>query len=242
MAIQTITIDTEQWAVVPMDLMRRIEDYLSTERVSAGESLYNDVLGAMMAAATQTEQAQQSDKDRLRFRSACEISGDKHPEYVRGYEAAMDAVCKAQPAPIPRNERMPTQDDADCKAQQAGEPVAQQSGLKFPAPYALIEIDVDTGVRVVDQPSHKTVEVFSRKQVLDLLSAAAPQPEQPKPIPRNERMPALADADPFGMVAWWNSFDNFWVLTNWDSKPARPIFTHWLPTGLKMPPAPGGKQ
>lgn len=48
--------------------------------------------------------------NRLRFRSACEISGDKHPEYVRGYEAAMDAVCKAQrftatdeaqPAPIP---------------------------------------------------------------------------------------------------------------------------------------------
>lgn len=59
---------------------------------------------------------QQSDKDRLRFRSACEISGDKHPEYVRGYEAAMDAVCKAQPAPrpIPTSERLPTEADADC--------------------------------------------------------------------------------------------------------------------------------
>lgn len=64
---------------------------------------------------------------------------------------------------------------------------------------------------------------------------------QPAPIPRNERMPALADADPFGMVAWWNSFDNFWVLTNWDSKPARPIFTHWRHTGLTMPPAPTNK-
>lgn len=58
---------------------------------------------------------QQSDQDRLRFRSACEISGDKHPEYVRGYEAAMDAVCKAQrftatdeaqPDPIPTSERV----------------------------------------------------------------------------------------------------------------------------------------
>lgn len=40
--------------------------------------------------------------NRLRFQSACEISGDKHPEYVRGYEAAMDAVCRAreqQPTP-----------------------------------------------------------------------------------------------------------------------------------------------
>lgn len=30
----------------------------------------------------------------------------------------------------------------------------------FPPPYALIEIDVDSGVAVVDTPSHKTVEVF----------------------------------------------------------------------------------
>lgn len=49
---------------------------------------------------------QQADQDRLRYKSACEISGDKHPEYVRGYEAAMDAVCKAQPAPIPTSERL----------------------------------------------------------------------------------------------------------------------------------------
>lgn len=34
--------------------------------------------------------------DRLRYKSACEISGEKHPEYVRGYEAAMDTVCKAR--------------------------------------------------------------------------------------------------------------------------------------------------
>ena len=67
------------------------------------------VWNLMIATAPQPEQAQQSDKDRLRFRSACEISGDKHPEYVRGYEAAMDAVCKAQPAPIPTSERLPTE-------------------------------------------------------------------------------------------------------------------------------------
>ena len=39
--------------------------------------------------------------DQLRFKSACEISGDKHPEYVRGYEAAMDTVCKTQQAGEP---------------------------------------------------------------------------------------------------------------------------------------------
>ena len=44
--------------------------------------------------------AQQPDQDRLRFQSACEISGEKHPEYVRGYEAAMDAVCKQQAEPV----------------------------------------------------------------------------------------------------------------------------------------------
>ena len=43
-----------------------------------------------------TQQAGNS-TDQLRFKSACEISGDKHPEYVRGYEAAMDAVCKTAP-------------------------------------------------------------------------------------------------------------------------------------------------
>lgn len=139
------------------------------------------------------QQPVQPDQDRLRFQSACEISGDKHPEYVRGYEAAMDAVCRAR--------------------KQQAEPVRwmYEDGSVG---------DIDCG--------HTCIPLYT-----------AP-PEQPKPIPRNERMPALADADPFGMVAWWNSFDNFWVLTNWDSKPARPIFTHWLPTGLKMPPSPGG--
>ena len=33
--------------------------------------------------------------DQLRFTSACEIAGPKHPEYVRGYEAAIDGVCKS---------------------------------------------------------------------------------------------------------------------------------------------------
>ena len=43
---------------------------------------------------------QQPYQDRLRFQSACEISGEKHPEYVRGYEAAMDAACKQQAEPV----------------------------------------------------------------------------------------------------------------------------------------------
>lgn len=59
--------------------------------------------------------------DQLRFASACEISGEKHQEYVRGYEAAMDAVCRARdkqpeypPGGYPTSERLPTEADADC--------------------------------------------------------------------------------------------------------------------------------
>lgn len=44
---------------------------------------------------------QHPDQDRLRFKSACEISGEKHPEYVRGYEAAIDAVCMTKQAGEP---------------------------------------------------------------------------------------------------------------------------------------------
>lgn len=105
-----------------------------------------------------TKQAGDS-TDQLRFKSACEISGEKHPEYVRGYEAAMDAVCKAQPAPIPTSERLPTQDDADCQCD---------------------------------------------------------------------------------VWAYHNKYG--WDLYYWASVRQHPdMFIFWLPTGLKMPPAPGGE-
>lgn len=63
---------------------------------------------------------------------------------------------------------------------------AQQSDIEFPSPYALIEIDVDHGVSVVEMPSHKTVEVFSRKQVMSMLAAQQPTA---RPIPTSERLP-----------------------------------------------------
>lgn len=43
--------------------------------------------------------------DQLRFSSACEISGPKHPEYVKGYEAAMEVKAREQ-QPIPTSERL----------------------------------------------------------------------------------------------------------------------------------------
>lgn len=46
--------------------------------------------------ADMTQQQTGDSTDQLRFKSACEISGEKHPEYVRGYEAAMDAVYRGR--------------------------------------------------------------------------------------------------------------------------------------------------
>lgn len=64
---------------------------------------------ALLFAQYVLSMQQQPDQDRLRFQSACEISGDKHPEYVRGYEAAMDAACRArkqQAEPVEYQRRM----------------------------------------------------------------------------------------------------------------------------------------
>lgn len=58
------------------------------------------------------------------------------------------------------------------------------------------------------------------------------------PIPTSERLPTDEDADPFGEVAWWNSFDEFWQLIAWYDVPAQPIGSHWQPTGLTMPQPP----
>jgi hypothetical protein len=43
-------------------------------------------------------------QEQLRFKSACEIDGPKHPEYVRGYETAMQGIVKShkltEPVPV----------------------------------------------------------------------------------------------------------------------------------------------
>lgn len=197
---------------------------------------------------------QQPDQDRLRFKSACEISGDKHPEYVRGYEAAMDAVCRArkkqaEPVGVVREfhvdwrDKKPPEGTELYSCGSLGPSLLEQSDLEFIAA-RLGRVAKRVGYPMPSGDAQFIVSVSGSilGAIAYILDGDTRTASHPAPIPRNERMPALADADPFGMVAWWNSFDNFWVLKNWDSKPARPIFTHWLPTGLKMPPAPTNKE
>ena len=66
------------------------------------------------AARTLTEMAegqkQEADPENLRFTSACELDGPKHPEYVKGWEAAMDAMCKLMDGAKPRA----WEDDEGC--------------------------------------------------------------------------------------------------------------------------------
>lgn len=60
-----------------------------------------------------------------------------------------------------------------------------------------------------------------------------------QPIPTSERLPTEADADCDGRVFVWMhaSRGKCWLMTHWMN--AR-HGDYWLPTGLKMPPAPGG--
>lgn len=121
--LETITIDTEQWAVVPRDLMRRIEDYLSTERVSTGERLYNDVLGAMRSAP-RPEAVRQSDAFLVWLpRLVAEYEKQaRHNEFTpdvsldfvkRALAEYQHAAKQPTPRPVPTSERLPTLDDAD---------------------------------------------------------------------------------------------------------------------------------
>lgn len=70
----------------------------------------------------------------------------------------------------------------------------------------------------------------------------APQ-AQPAPIPTSERLPTRDDADDSDHVWWWCSSPGQWELRHYIDgfvQLYRRMYTHWLPTGLTRPPAPGG--
>lgn len=75
----------------------------------------------------------------------------------------------------------------------------------------------------------------------DEILDAAPQPAQQPPIPTSERLPTQDDADcQCDVWAYQNKYG--WDLYYWASVRQHPdMFIFWLPTGLKMPPAPGGE-
>jgi hypothetical protein len=76
-----------------------------------------------------------------------------------------------------------------------------------------------------------------------LWTATMPDRRKKKhPIPTSERLPTEADADPWNRVAWYDDMRGTWILSDWSTPPFKQDWfgaTHWQPTGLQRPPAPG---
>ena len=58
------------------------------------------------------------------------------------------------------------------------------------------------------------------------------------PIPTAERLPTKEDGDWCGDIWVFGLYQNDWYITDWQFA-ERERHSHWLPTGLKQPPAPG---
>lgn len=235
MPIERFEIDTDQWAVVPLvPSKRQLEaaafnlcNNFGAEFVQANEAFARSVYLEFLLAAVQPKP--KDDKPVI-------------PDFVFDViQQAKDSICAGGLAENAQHERSIVEPYLDGIIDEllaaAPRPEPVQPVVEFPPPYALIEIDVDTGIRVVEKPSHKTVEVFSRKQVLALLSAQQPA----QPIPTGERLPTKADADCFGKV-WARMV----VEGKFHMHPVKMIlsvpdaFDFWLPTGLTRPAEPGG--
>ncbi|NLV59169.1 MAG: hypothetical protein GXY67_10410 [Clostridiales bacterium] len=48
-------------------------------------------------------------------------------------------------------------------------------------------------------------------------------------IHRDERLPTAEDADAYGCVLVWHTFNGH-MITGWHQLPSNRYFTHWMPT------------
>lgn len=83
---------------------------------------------------------------------------------------------------------------------------------------------------------------FVRRALAEYQHAArqpGARPAQPAPIPTATRLPTEADADWMGCVLAYAD-DADWQLWDWSRVESR-YFSHWQPTGLARPAAPGGE-
>jgi len=197
------------------------------------------------------QQPVQPDQDRLRFKSACEISGDKHPEYVRGYEAAMNAVCRARkqqaaPVGVVREFHVDWRDHKPPEGTELysygslGPSLLEQSDLEFIAA-RLGRVAKRVGYPMPSGDAQFIVSVSGSilGEIARILDGDTREKQaQPAPIPTSDRLPTEADADCDGRVWVYGLDKNRWIMTHWMN--ARRC-DYWLPTGLKMPPAPGGE-
>ena len=93
-----------EYVIVPVEPTQEMLDagYYPASQGRGCESVWQ----SMIKAAPK----QEADPENLRFTSACELDGPKHPEYVKGWEAAMDAMCKLMDGAKPRA----WEDDEGC--------------------------------------------------------------------------------------------------------------------------------
>lgn len=183
MTTETITIDTDQWAVVPRDLTKAQEYAGCMNGIGPGVS--KEVYDVLIAAAPRPEPVQQV----------------VTPELL--WSVMRDAL---------------------------------QNGSQLECEYRNNEDVYEIFSAKLDAAARDRADKLAA-----MLQQPAPLPA-PAPIPTSERLPTEADADPWGDVAWYDDMRECWTISDWHTPPRiydRFNSTHWQPTGLQRPPAPG---
>ena len=215
---QLIEIDTDSQVVVPREPTTEMID--KAYKLGA-DAHVSEIYQLMLDSAPQPQEQAVQEDEQLRFKSACEISGPKHPEYVKGYEAAMDAVSKAQ--------------------EQAVQPSEVPTGHVYLPEITpeMWEMLGDTDVMDwIDGPQWTQIAV-DFASVLPVKMPEKPAQAVAVPIPTSERLPTEADAG-YGSCVWWYSPTTGWEIGSWCmwAWENTSQFTHWLPTGLRKPAEP----
>lgn len=219
MTIDTITIDTDEWAVVPRVPTKAM--------VEAGGYDYckenSDVFQAMLAAAPRPEPVQQPDPWRPNS-----IKYDHSIHSNPDAKAWADFFVQTFPGLADKHDLM--------LGWFANAMMAMHDHLmQQPAPCPVPD-DVLSHLRTAWQ--QHTQSNVDRMDWADICDEIASFREAPLPVTTSERLPTGADADCHGRV--WGYNKGGWACIMWFHVHDRDwSYTFWQPTNLKRPPAPG---
>ena len=212
---QLIEIDTDSQVVVPREPTTEMID--KAYKLGA-DAHVSEIYQLMLDSAPQPQEQAVQEDEQLRFKSACEISGPKHPEYVKGYEAAMDAVSKAQ--------------------EQAVQPSEVPTGHVYLPEITpeMWEMLGDTDVMDwIDGPQWTQIAV-DFASVLPVKMPEKPAQAVAVPIPTSERLPTVGDGDPHGLLLAFSLTSKVWhIVKFYDVN--RQEYSHWI-SYLRMPQPP----
>ena len=242
-----------------------VDEFLDSMSEELTERVIDDIketlaLYGHMLAPESESQKQEEDPEKLRFASACELDGPKHPEYVKGWEAAMDAVCASRNSyPIDTGKIWSVVRDAMIKGRHLGNRFWAGNTEEYHAhidaessSYAdkIAELFEDFApsknheigeVVVTKTEDGQIVAVTRQDEEGRMLSVIAESDqEHAAPVRTSDRLPTEADADFNGNV--WVSHKGDWRLVYWYSAVlGAKAYSHWQPTGLRKPEEPGGE-